>query len=241
MIIYLPTAIVTLRIPFNASYIQMFLTTFLLYTMQLCGTDTAVTRRNLSYRNRQRFYESISSVNWEAIYSESDTQTAFGLFHSTLLKHFYKNFPKQTVKIRYNNRKPWLTQGLKDSIRMKNKLYRKYLKVKSVANEMNYRSYRTKLNHKVAEKQHYSELLNNCQDNIKKSWQIIKGIVNRNKSNQLQTKFKLNNGSFTTDGYVISNKLSGSKYSKAKSLTTWFYEPTIIKQYISVRSDIWRN
>ena len=178
------------------------------FEMQLCDTDTAVTRRNLSYRNRQRFYESISSVNWEAIYSESDTQTAFGLFHSTLLKHFYKNFPKQTVKIRYNNRKPWLTQGLKDSIRMKNKLYRKYLKVKSVANEMNYKSYRNKLNHivKVAEKQHYSELLNNCQDNIKKSWQTIKGIVHRNKSNQLQTKFKLNNGSFTTDGYVISNK-----------------------------------
>ena len=93
---------------------------------------------------------------------------------------------------------------------MKNKLYRKYSKVKSVANEMNYKSYRNKLNHivKVAEKQHYSGLLNNCQDNIKKSWQIIKGIVNRNKSNQLQTKFKLNNGSLTTDGYVISNKFN---------------------------------
>ena len=60
---------------------------------------------------------------------------------------------------------------------------------------------------KVAEKQHYFELLNNCQDNIKKMWQIIKGIVNSNRSNQLQTKLKLNNGSFTTDGYVISNNL----------------------------------
>ena len=61
---------------------------------------------------------------------------------------------------------------------------------------------------KVAEKQHYSELLNNCQDNIKTSWQIIKGIVNRNKAHQLQAKFKLNDGSFTTDGYVISNKFN---------------------------------
>ena len=157
------------------------------FEMKLCDTDTSVTRRNLSYKNRQRFYKSISSVNWEALYSESDTQTAFGLFHSTLLKHFHKSFPKQTVKIRYNNRKPRLIQRLKDSIRMKNKLYRKYSKVKSVANEMNYKNYRNKLHHimKVAEKQHYSELLNNCQDNIKKSWQIIKVIVNRNKANQL--------------------------------------------------------
>ena len=77
---------------------------------------------------------------------------------------------------------------------MKNKLYIKYLKVKSVANEMNYKSYRNKLNHivKVAEKQHYSELLNNCQDNIKKSWQIIKCIVNRNKSDQLQCRLNSN-------------------------------------------------
>ena len=65
---------------------------------------------------------------------------------------------------------------------MKNKLYRKHLKIKSVANEIKYKNYRNRLNHilKAAEKQHYSELLKNCQDNIKKSWQIIKGIVNRN-------------------------------------------------------------
>ena len=42
----------------------------------------------------------------------------------------------------------------------------------------------------LAEKQHNSELLNNYQDNIKKSWQIIKSIANRNNANQLRTKFK---------------------------------------------------
>ena len=34
------------------------------FEMKLCDTDTSVTRRNLSYKNRQRFYESISSVNY---------------------------------------------------------------------------------------------------------------------------------------------------------------------------------
>ena len=75
---------------------------------------------------------------------------------------------------------------------------------------MNYKNYRNKLHHliKIAEKRHYSELLNECQDNIKKTWQIIKNIVNKTKASQLQTKFKLNDGSFTTDGYVISNKFN---------------------------------
>ena len=127
-----------------------------------------------------------------------------------MLKHFNINFPKQTVKVNYNNRKPWLTQGIKDSIKMKNKLYTRHLKVNTVANEVNYKSYRNKLHHvlKYAEKQHFAELLNNCQDNLKKTWQIMKNIVNKNKVRQSQTKFKLNDGSLTTDGSVISNKFN---------------------------------
>ena len=35
--------------------------------------------------------------------------------------------------------------------------------------------------------------------------EIIKNIVNINKSRQLQIKFKINDGNFTTDGSIISN------------------------------------
>ena len=126
------------------------------------------------------------------------------------MKHFYINFPKQTIRSKYNNRKTWLTQGLKESIKTKNKLYKKHLKVKTLANEVKYKNYRNKLHHvlKRAEKIHYSELLSNCQDNMKKTWQIMKDIVNKNKTKQLQTKFKLSNGNYTTDGSVISNKFN---------------------------------
>ena len=89
------------------------------FGMKLLDTDSVVTRRNVSYKNRQRFHQSISSIDWRSLYNESGTQTAFNLFHSTLLKHFHKHFPKQTVKKRYANRKPWLTQGMKDSIKEK--------------------------------------------------------------------------------------------------------------------------
>ena len=177
------------------------------FGMKLLDTDSVVTRRNVSYKNHQRFHQSISSIDWRSLYNESGTQTAFNLFHSTLLKHFHKHFPKQTVKMRYANRKPWLTQGMKDSIKEKNKLYKKYLKISTVANETRYKTYRNKLHHilKIAEKQHYSELLMNCQSDIKKTWKIIKNIVNKNKARQSQSKFKLNDETFTTDGSIISN------------------------------------
>ena len=38
-----------------------------------------------------------------------------------------KHFPKKQIKLRHNCRKPWLTTGLKNAIKTKNKLYKKSL------------------------------------------------------------------------------------------------------------------
>ena len=80
-----------------------------------------------------------------------------------------KHFPKQKVNIKYSTRKLWLVQGLKDAIRTKNKLYKKYMKCKTVANEKTYKGYQNKLDLilKCAEKQHFTDLLNSHKDNIK--------------------------------------------------------------------------
>ena len=45
---------------------------------------------------------------------------------------------------------------------------------------MQYKYNRNKLNHilKIAEKKHYTDLLNNNKSNLKKTWKIMKGIIN---------------------------------------------------------------
>ena len=70
------------------------------------------------------------------------------------------------------------------------------MKINSVANEIKYKTYRNKLNHilKCAERKHYSDLLNDNKSNVKRTWQIIKFIVNKNKTNKIQDKFKLSDG-----------------------------------------------
>ena len=140
------------------------------YSMKESPPDSHITRRNLSQRNRLQFYNEISAMDWDLIYQEIDTQEAFSTFHRVLLKVYNKHFPKQKVNIKYSTRKLWLTQGLKDAIRTKNKLYKKYMKCKTVANEKTYKRYRNKLNIilKCAEKQHFTDLLNSHKDNIKK-------------------------------------------------------------------------
>ena len=55
-----------------------------------------------------------------------------------------KAFSVVKIKKRYNNRKPWLSEGLRNSIKIKNKLYLNYCKVKSVTNEVMYKNYPTR-------------------------------------------------------------------------------------------------
>ena len=84
------------------------------------------------------------------------------------------------------------------------------MKINSVANEIKYKTYRNKLNHilKCAERKHYSDLVNDNKSNVKRTWQILKSIVNKNKANKIQDKFKLSDGTLTSDKSIISTKFN---------------------------------
>ena len=53
---------------------------------------------------------------------------------------------KNIIRIRYRNRKSWLTPGLKDAIKLKNKLYFKSHKHPPKSGEMKYKHYKKNLN-----------------------------------------------------------------------------------------------
>ena len=58
----------------------------------------------------------------------NDPQDAFTSFHNNFINLYDKCFPIETIKLSYRNRKPWLTDGLRKSIKHKNKLYRLKMK-----------------------------------------------------------------------------------------------------------------
>ena len=58
-------------------------------------------------------------------------------------------------------------------------------------------------------KKYYSDLLTENKHNIKKTWQIMKNVINKNRVKQIQAKFKLSDdGSITSDKYLISEKFN---------------------------------
>lgn len=66
--------------------------------------------------------------------------------------------------------KPWITSGLKVSISMKNKFYKKYLKTKSCYDHSKFKYYRNKLNHllNISKKNYYNDYFLKNNSNSKK-------------------------------------------------------------------------
>ena len=102
---------------------------------------------------------------------------------------FYNNlcnkaFPIKTYtsRIRKSHQKPWLTKGVQRSLKNKNKLYKKLIKRAIPDNKPKYKQYRNKLHHLIGILKNYQEKFEQTQGNVKKTWNLINEIMNKNKS-----------------------------------------------------------
>ena len=147
--------------------------------------------RRYSERNKNTFVHNLNAIDWNEVLPNSNAQLAFSTFHSLIKKEYDTNFPLIKVKRQYNNKKPWLTNCLRKSIRQK-KLDIKAKARPTLNNEITYKRYKNKLLKilKQAEKLHYQELFGKYRTNLKKTWQIIKVLINKQRSISLQKKFK---------------------------------------------------
>ena len=180
------------------------------YSYSVEMEESYIVTRVYNEKNKNAYNETISSMNWIDVLNCENTQESFDIFHNKLIEIHDKCFPKIKIKKKYSNRKPWLTETLKNSIKMKNKLYHTSKKVQCVRTESNYKRYKNTLNHvlKMAEKKYYKELLLENKDNMRKSWSIIKSVIGKYKQKQNQKLFKLNDGSTTDNGKIISDKFN---------------------------------
>ena len=172
--------------------------------------DEIIVKRIYNSKNMREFSETLSHTDWSVMYTASGTQEAFDLFHNKIMELHNKHFPRVRIKTGYSNRKPWLSEALRNCIERKNKMYYAFKKVPSVSNETCYKKYRNKLNHIIltAEKQYYHDLLEKHKGNLRKSWGIIKDIIYKSKKSLCQSKFQLPDGEMTSDKKVISEKFN---------------------------------
>ena len=174
------------------------------------NTVVPILKRDMRLQNVQTFVNEINAVNWEQVTESNDPQMAYSEFHKIISLNYNKSFPYRKLTKKYHNNKPWLTASLKESIRVKNKLYKNRNKGSNHEERLaHYKMYRNKLNHilRAAERKHFKDQILEHKANLKKSWQIIKMVINKRKYKRPCAEFKYN-GKTIKDGVEISNKFN---------------------------------
>ena len=195
-------------------------------------------KRVFSKYNIKKFHKKLQQIDWSCILTCNKCQDAFSLFHSQYCSKYEECFPYVKFKIGYKNRKPWLTSALKTSIKIKNKLYVKSIKMPTLHNITQYKAYRNKLHSLLrrSERQHYRKLLAANKNNLSKQWDIIKEVINKKRVRTDSDSFLINN-QLITDSTVIAENFN-SFYTSigpdlAKKLPNSINDPV---SYLSVRN-----
>ena len=169
-----------------------------------------IKRRDINTGSIRTFEDSLSSTNWDMVLNNDDAETSFKLFYETFTRKYNECFPLKYSKIGYTNRKPWLTDGLKLAIKTKNKLFQVMRKNPTPINTQNYKTYKfflTKLLRKQ-ERDYFNSLLEKYKSNLKKTWNVIKSVINKHKTkNAMEMSIRVND-SIIEDGATIAENFN---------------------------------
>jgi hypothetical protein len=166
-------------------------------------------KRIYNERNFNTYKHLLDSTDFSSVCNDNNAQSSFTTLHKIILSAYNESFPMTKINIRYKNRKSWLTDGLKKSIKVKNNLYLKQLKSGDNRHIDKYKKYRNRLNHllRIAEKSHITQLLEKYKFDMKKTWRVMKDIVNKNNKPPNCSVFKQND-KLITDKKEICNSFN---------------------------------
>ena len=85
------------------------------------GDISPILQRNYSQRNINKFLNEVHEIEWSGITEMDDAHQAYSAFHKLLAEKYASCFPFKKIAKRYYHNKPWLTAGLKESIKIKKK------------------------------------------------------------------------------------------------------------------------
>ena len=134
--------------------------------------------RDFSNFSADKFKSDISQIKWniKTAGGMNDANRLFSSFYKKLNKVVNKHAPIKNLSKRKAKQlsKPWITKGIRTSIKIKNKLF-------ASDNNLQYRLYRNKLTYliRASKKNYFHNFFNSNINNMKKTWEGINSILNR--------------------------------------------------------------
>ena len=146
-------------------------------------TSYSIKFRIFNEENETKFTRKLAYTLWEEILIDPDVNNNFDLFYSTFERLYNECFPIKTKIISAKRfQSPWLSSGLINSIKNKNKMFKKF-KIGMIS-EQCYKTYKNRLLNilRMAKKNYYTQLFNNFRTNSRKLWQAINSLNGKNSS-----------------------------------------------------------
>ena len=113
----------------------------------------------------------------------TDIDSSYSIFSTNYFNLFNRYFPYIKQSRKSFKDKPFITKGIKVSIKYKNKLFKKYRDNPTDANEAAWKRFRNKTNSliKTVQENYYKKLINSNNNSSKQFWKTFGNILNKNK------------------------------------------------------------
>jgi hypothetical protein len=205
--------------------------------------------RDFSHFSESGFNTDLAQINWNSIIANKrdNIDKLFTTFYEKVNNLTNKYAPLKLISKRMIKQfsKPWITKGIRRSIKIKKKLYHS-------ADKNKYKLYRTKITilTRISKKSYFHEYFNNNLTNMRKTWEGINNLINRKRKNHktitaLRCPIKkemiknpkdipdIQNKHFSTIGKKLASKLPNSnthfsQYLNSHNyLNSFFFNPVI--------------
>lgn len=167
-----------------------------------------VSKRMINERNIQAFINILSHTDYTTVFNSEDANTAYDKFLELFHQAFETSFPKKvtTFRKRHTKQQPWFTQGLLNSSKTKNKLFKKKIQKPTETNINKYKTYCNIYNKtcRQSKKKYYSELFDQCKNDMKKCWTNINTMIKKSKSTHSLPSYFMDNDTKITDNAAIA-------------------------------------
>ena len=205
-------------------------------------------RRNTKNFDREHFFRDLLDIDWTSVIKieKGDPNISFNNYEVTVNKLLDKYMPikKLTKNEIKQQRKPWITNEIKTSIKIRERLYKKFVKAKNndIKNTY-YRQYKELRNRivnlcKQSKKTFYQNYFLENTNNIKKTWKGIKSIININNKNISQLTSLMDNNILITEPKKVANIFNDYFSSIAKKLQNNIYDNgQDFKMYLENRNE----
>lgn len=139
--------------------------------------------RDYSHFSEDNFLRDLSDVKWQDLTSEREQNVdkLFSTFYNKLNKVVNRHAPFKPISKRKMKTllKPWITKGIRKSIRTKNKLL-------ALGDREQYKLYRNKISNltRLSKKLYFHQYFQDNINNAKKTWEGINNLINRRKKSR---------------------------------------------------------